>query len=171
MDSKILAFTENQVKKDLPEFFPGQTVKVHQKIKEGDKERVQIFEGIVIAIKGDSPTNKTIHVRKVSAGIGVERIFPINSPLIQTIEVVKSGKVKRAKLYYMRKKDQKIKEDERRQAKTEKQVKEIDDRRKKESELKAQREAAKKAEAEKEKTEKKPEETKKEEKKIEETKK
>jgi large subunit ribosomal protein L19 len=97
---------------DLPEFRPGDAVSVHYKIKEGDRERIQVFEGIVIARKGGG-VRETFIVRKVSYGVGVERIFPVHTPLIQTIEVKKQGKVRRAKLYYLRglsKKASRIKE-------------------------------------------------------------
>lgn len=87
---------------DLPEFRPGDTIKVHVKIREGDKERIQIFEGTVIA-KNRSGVSETITVRKISFGHGVERIFPIHAPVIDKIEFVRTGKVRRAKLYYLRK--------------------------------------------------------------------
>lgn len=96
-------FTDKQLKTDLPELRPGYTIRVHQKIFEGGKERIQIFEGIIIAKKHGKGINATITVRKVSDGIGIERVFPIHSPLINKIEVVKKTKVRRAKLYYMRK--------------------------------------------------------------------
>lgn len=86
----------------LPDVRPGDTIKVHQKIKEGDKERIQIFEGIVIARKHGKGISATITVRKVVEGVGVERVFPVHSPSIAKIEVVKSGKVRRSKLYYLR---------------------------------------------------------------------
>ena len=86
----------------MPPITPGATVKVHQKIKEGDKERIQIFEGIVIARKHGKGISSTITVRKVVEGVGVERIFPVHSPALEKIEVVKTGKVRRAKLYYLR---------------------------------------------------------------------
>jgi large subunit ribosomal protein L19 len=92
---------ENQIK-TLPEFKTGYTVKVHQKIKEGDKERVQIFEGLVIARKGGLGTNATFTVRKIASGVGVERIYPLHSPNIAKLEIVKASDVKRAKLYYVR---------------------------------------------------------------------
>ena len=88
--------------KQITDIHPGDTVKVHQKIKEGDKERIQIFEGVVIAKKHGVGISATITVRKVVEGVGVERIFPIHSPSIGKIEVVKSGKVRRSKLYYFR---------------------------------------------------------------------
>src|SRR5207249_3711903 len=88
--------------KEMPQIKPGDTVRVHQKIKEGDKERIQIFEGIVLARKHGKGISSTITVRKVIDGVGVERIFPIHSPSIGKIEVVKSGKVRRSKLYYLR---------------------------------------------------------------------
>ncbi len=97
---------------DLPAFRPGDTVAVHYKIKEGDRERIQVFEGVVIAKKGGG-VRETFIVRKVSYGVGVERIFPLHSPLIQMIEVKRQGKVRRAKLYYLRgrsKKASRIKE-------------------------------------------------------------
>ncbi|MCW5965346.1 MAG: 50S ribosomal protein L19 [Bryobacterales bacterium] len=87
---------------DLPEFRPGDTIKVHVKIREGDKERIQIYEGTVIA-RNRSGVSETITVRKISFGHGVERIFPIHAPVIDKIEFVRTGKVRRAKLYYLRK--------------------------------------------------------------------
>ncbi len=85
------------------DFQPGDIVKVHKKIKEGDKERIQIFEGIVIALKGKQSSSPTLTVRKVSDGIGVEMILPVLSPGIEKIELVKKTPVRRAKLYFMRK--------------------------------------------------------------------
>lgn len=92
----------NQHRTDLPDFKPGYTVKVHQKIKEGDKERIQIFEGLVIARKGGTGANATFTVRKIASGVGVERIYPIHSPNIAKLEIVKTADVKKAKLYYVR---------------------------------------------------------------------
>ncbi len=86
---------------DLPEFRAGDTVRVHVKVSEGDKERIQVFQGVVIWRRG-SGTRATFAVRKVSAGVGVERIFPLHSPVIDRIEVVRRGRVRRAKLYYLR---------------------------------------------------------------------
>ena len=86
---------------DIPPFGPGDTVRVHQRVVEGDKQRIQVFEGVVIARRG-SRTNASFTVRKVSYGIGVERIFPLHSPNIEKIEVTRQGKVRRAKLYYLR---------------------------------------------------------------------
>ncbi len=94
-------FNKEQEKK-LPDLRPGDTIKVHQKIKEGDKERIQIFEGIIIAKKHGKGISATITVRKVVDGVGVERVFPIHSPSLDKIEVVRHGKVRRAKLYYLR---------------------------------------------------------------------
>jgi len=88
--------------KELPAFKPGFTVRVHLKIKEGSKERVQIFEGLVLARKGGTGVNATFTVRKIASGVGVERIFPIHSPNIVKLEVVKSPIVRKAKLYYAR---------------------------------------------------------------------
>lgn len=86
---------------DLPDFAPGDTVKVHVKIKEGEKERIQVFQGVVIS-KRKGMTNATFTVRKVSYGVGVERVFPLHSPIIDKIEVVTRGRVRRAKIYYLR---------------------------------------------------------------------
>lgn len=90
-----------QLKTNLPDFRPGDTVKVHAKIIEGTRERIQVFEGIVIARQGGG-IGETFTVRKLSSGIGVERVFPLHSPNIDKIEVVKHGAVRRAKLYYLR---------------------------------------------------------------------
>lgn len=87
--------------KNLPSFKAGDSVKVHVKIKEGDKERIQIYEGVVIRIHRQGP-GSTFTVRKVSYGVGVERIFPYSSPTVEKIELISSGKVRRAKLYYLR---------------------------------------------------------------------
>lgn len=94
--------TENQHRTDIPEFKPGFVVKVHQKIKEGDKERIQIFEGLVIARKGGKGANATFTVRKIASGVGVERIYPLHSPNIAKLEVVKESDARQAKLYYVR---------------------------------------------------------------------
>ena len=97
----LSAVEKNELKSDIPSFLVGDTVKVHVKIKEGDKERIQIFEGVVIARRnGDLRSSFT--VRKISFGQGVERIFPLHSPIIDKIEVSKRGNVRRAKLYYLR---------------------------------------------------------------------
>lgn len=88
--------------RELPDFKPGYTVKVHQRIKEGGKERVQIFEGIVIARKGGTGANATFMVRKIASGVGVERIYPLHSPNIVKLEIVKHPDVRKAKLYYIR---------------------------------------------------------------------
>lgn len=95
-------FVEKQyMKTELPPFAIGDTVKVHMKVAEGDKERIQVVEGVVISRKHGG-IRETFTVRKVSSGIGVERTFPIHSPKVEKIEVVRSGKVRRAKLYYLR---------------------------------------------------------------------
>ena len=103
MPTKLETFIKSQIKTDLPDIRSGDTVRVYQKIKEKDKERIQIFEGVVIARKHRKEMGATITVRKVISGIGVERIFPIHSPTIEKIEILKRGKVRRAKLYYLRK--------------------------------------------------------------------
>ena len=95
-------FVQPYLKTDLPEIRPGDIIKVHQKIKEGDKQRIQLFEGLVIAAKHGRGIQGTITVRKVAQGIGVERIFPLHSPFIEKIELVKRTKVRRAKLAYIR---------------------------------------------------------------------
>jgi large subunit ribosomal protein L19 len=98
---KLKLVEATQLQADIPNFRPGDTINVHVKVKEGDKERIQEFQGIVIGRRG-SGTNATFTVRKISDGVGVERIFPLHSPRIAKIEKVKEGKVRRAKLYYVR---------------------------------------------------------------------
>ena len=90
-------------RQDLPNFGPGDTVRVSFRVVEGSRERVQVFEGVVIALHARNQPGGTFTVRRVSHGIGVERIFPINSPRIENVEIVRRGKVRRAKLYYLRK--------------------------------------------------------------------
>ena len=99
---KIKQLEKEVMRLDLPAFAPGDTVKVHVKIKEGEKERIQVFQGVVIS-KRRGTTNATFIVRKVSYGVGVERIFPLHSPIIDKIEIVTRGRVRRAKIYYLRK--------------------------------------------------------------------
>ena len=101
MDIKISQTIAEKYNKSRPDVKVGDTVKLHVRIKEGVKERVQIFEGLVLALKG-SGINRMITVRKISAGIGVERILPMISPLLDKIEVIKRGKVRKSKLYYMK---------------------------------------------------------------------
>jgi len=97
----IEALEREQMRLDIPDFRSGDTVKVHAKIKEGDKERIQVFQGVVIR-KRKGKMGATFTVRKVSYGIGVERIFPFHSPNIDKVEIVSRGKVRRGRLYYMR---------------------------------------------------------------------
>lgn len=101
MSKIIQEVIKEKVKSEIPQLRPGDTVKVHLKIREGDKERIQVYEGIVIKIRGEG-VQKTFIVRKISYGVGVEKIFPFYSPTIDKIEVVKHGSVRRAKLYYLR---------------------------------------------------------------------
>ncbi|QNM93617.1 50S ribosomal protein L19 [Mycoplasma sp. Pen4] len=102
MRNKLLEVVEkSQLRTDLPAFTTGDNVKVHVRIREGEKERIQIFEGLVIS-KKESGTREMFTVRKDSYGVGVERTFPVNSPLIAHIEVVRSNKVRRKRLFYMR---------------------------------------------------------------------
>ncbi len=96
------ALEKEQMRTDIPDFRPGDTVKVHARIKEGEKERIQIFKGVVIR-KRKGNTGATFTVRKVSYGVGVEKIFPLHSPLVDKIEIVTKGRVRRARLYYLRK--------------------------------------------------------------------
>ena len=97
----IREVTQEYLKSDIPDFKPGDNVKVHVRLKEGDKERIQLFEGLVIARKHGG-VSESFTVRKISSGIGVERTFPLHSPSIAKIEVTRRGRVRRAKLYYLR---------------------------------------------------------------------
>lgn len=101
MNPLIQSLTEGQLRSDIPEFRAGDTVRVHAKVVEGTRERIQIFEGVVISRKGQG-ISEMYTVRKISSGIGVERTFPIHTPRVDKIEVVRYGKVRRAKLYYLR---------------------------------------------------------------------
>src|SRR3989304_8684149 len=98
----ISAVEAKHLKSKLPEFSPGDTVRLHSKIKEGDKERIQILEGVVVE-RGGSGLGASVTVRKISMGVGVEKVVPLNSPHLTKLELVKKGKVKRAKLFYLRK--------------------------------------------------------------------
>ena len=93
--------TEGMIKEDRPEFNVGDTVRVHIRVKEGNRERIQVFEGTVIA-KKHGGIGETVTVRRLSYGVGVEKVFPLHSPVIEKIETVRTGKVRRAKLYYLR---------------------------------------------------------------------
>ena len=101
MTNIITEITKDQLRSDLPSFRPGDTVKVHVKIVEGTRERIQLFEGVVIKRRGGG-ISETFTVRKISYGVGVERTFPVHTPKIAQLEVVRKGKVRRAKLYYLR---------------------------------------------------------------------
>jgi large subunit ribosomal protein L19 len=97
----IKAIEAEQVRTDLPKFNVGDTVKVHVRVKEGNRERIQVFEGIVLK-RQNGGIRETFTVRRISYGVGVERTFPVNSPILDKIEVVRRGKVRRAKLFYLR---------------------------------------------------------------------
>ena len=101
MNKLIQELTQEQLRSDLPAFRPGDTVRVHVKIVEGTRERIQVFEGVVIKRRGGG-VSETFTVRKISYGVGVERAFPLHTPKIAKIEVMRRGKVRRAKLYYLR---------------------------------------------------------------------
>jgi large subunit ribosomal protein L19 len=103
MQDKIQNFLQPYLKKDLPDVRPGQTIRVHQKIKEAGKERIHVFEGQVLARKHGREIGATITVRRMASGVGTEVILPLHSPLIEKIEILKKPKVRRAKLYYLRK--------------------------------------------------------------------
>lgn len=101
MSNIITEITKEQLRTDVPSFRPGDTVKVHVKVVEGTRERIQLFEGVVIKRRGGG-VSETFTVRKISYGVGVERTFPVHTPKIAKLEVVRKGKVRRAKLYYLR---------------------------------------------------------------------
>jgi len=101
MTDTLLEVERPALKTDVPAFAPGDSVRVHVKVREGEKERIQVFAGVVIARRGGG-ARETFTVRKISSGIGVERIFPLHSPVIDKIEVERKGSVRRAKLYYLR---------------------------------------------------------------------
>lgn len=100
--NQVELFNKTYIKKDLPDIRTGDTVRISQKIKEGEKEKIQIFEGQVLAKKHGKEISATITVRKIISGIGVEKILPIHSPTIEKIEILKRGRVRKAKLYYLR---------------------------------------------------------------------
>lgn len=101
MSNLLREIVAEQLRSDVPSFRPGDTVRIHVKVREGQRERIQVFEGVVIRKRG-SGISETYTVRKISYGVGVERTFPIHSPKIEKIEVMRRGKVRRAKLYYLR---------------------------------------------------------------------
>ena len=101
--NKLDKVTEKQLRKDIPDFSPGDTIDVNVRVIEGGKERTQHYSGIVIGRRGGNSISATFTVRKISGGVGVERIFPLHSPIIKSIKVVRRGKVRRAKLNYLRK--------------------------------------------------------------------
>ena len=101
MQNIIEEITKEQLRTDLPDFRPGDTVRVHVKVVEGQRERIQMYEGVVIKRRGGG-ISETFTVRKISYGVGVERTFPVHTPKIEKLEIVRRGKVRRAKLYYLR---------------------------------------------------------------------
>jgi large subunit ribosomal protein L19 len=101
MSDLLYELEKEQFRDDLPEFTPGDTVRVNYRVREGEKERVQAFEGVCISRRG-SGSGETFMVRKISSGVGVERVFPVNTPNIASVEVLRRGRVRRAKLYYLR---------------------------------------------------------------------
>ncbi len=102
MSSKLIEFNKKQIKTDMPDIKPGMQIRVHENIKEGDRDRIQVFEGVVLARKHGKGINATITVRSVVAGVGVEKVWPIHSPKIAKIEVMKTPTVRHAKLYFLR---------------------------------------------------------------------
>ncbi|OHA67033.1 MAG: 50S ribosomal protein L19 [Candidatus Wildermuthbacteria bacterium RIFCSPHIGHO2_02_FULL_47_12] len=102
METKMETFNKQQLKAKTPDFQAGDIVKVYQKVKEQDKERIQVFEGVLLAKKHGKGVSGTITVRKISQGLGVERVFPLHSPLVEKIEVTRKTKVRQGKLYYLR---------------------------------------------------------------------
>lgn len=98
----LQSLEQEQLRNDIPQFAPGDTVRVHVKVVEGNRERIQVFEGVVIARRGKG-SQETFTVRRVSYGVGVERVFPVHSRRVDKVEVVRRGQVRRAKLYYLRK--------------------------------------------------------------------
>lgn len=99
---QIQYFAKQSMKQNAPVLRAGETVRVHQKIREGNKERIQIFEGLVISVRGDKAMNSSFVVRRIASGVGVERTFPLHSPNVVKVERVKAGKVRQSKLFYMR---------------------------------------------------------------------
>jgi len=101
MSDLLREVEQEQLRQDIPQFSPGDTVRVLYRVREGEKERIQAFEGVCLARRGGG-VGETFTVRKISSGVGVERIFPINAPTVKGVEVVRRGRVRRAKLYYLR---------------------------------------------------------------------
>jgi large subunit ribosomal protein L19 len=101
MSDLLREVEQEQLRQDIPQFSPGDTVRVLYRVREGDKERIQAFEGVCLARRGGG-LGETFTVRKISSGVGVERIFPLNAPTVKGVEVVRRGRVRRAKLYYLR---------------------------------------------------------------------
>ena len=159
MNQKLIDFNKSQKRSDIPEIATGDIVRVHKKIVEGDKQRVQVIKGLVIAIKGKQSSSPTITVRRESQGIGVEMVFPIYLPSIEKIEILRHSKIRRSKLYYMRERSgksakMKIKDFSEQEKSAQKEVKEKA-LQEKEASKKADAESREKAQAKKEETENK----------------
>jgi large subunit ribosomal protein L19 len=99
--NKLQEIEKEYLRQDIPDFRAGDTLRVHVTVSEGDKQRIQVFQGVVIARRGHG-TGESFSVRKISGGVGVERVFPLHSPILDRVEVVRRGRVRRAKLYYLR---------------------------------------------------------------------
>lgn len=99
--NKLQEVEKEYLRQDIPDFRAGDTLRIHVTVSEGDKQRIQVFQGVVIARRGHG-TGESFSVRKISGGVGVERVFPLHSPVIDRVEVVRRGRVRRAKLYYLR---------------------------------------------------------------------
>ena len=110
-EDKKKAAPKKEEKQKFPVIKPGYTVRIYQTIKDGKKERQQYFEGIILAIKGKTPVTRTVTVRKISEGVGVEKIFPLGSPTIAKVEIIKKAKVRKSKLYYLRSYKKKLQEE------------------------------------------------------------
>lgn len=163
MNQKLIDFNQSQKRSDIPEIAVGDIIRVHKKIVEGDKQRIQVIKGLVIAIKGKQSSSPTITVRRESQGVGVEMVFPVYLPSIEKIEILRHSKIRRSKLYYMRERSgksakMKIKDfsEKEKSAQKEEKAKAVEE---KEASKKADAESKEKAQAKKEEAEDKKTET------------